>query len=408
MKKRIFAIFLIVLTLSMNIISYGAVEDLGKQESPPSIDMMKAWIYQGYGMNMDEYHLFGYGLPVWSARKSVTWLYYIPKDSVLVPYQFVNDGNGELLSIRYKSAHYEDSVLVYDEMYYFRFCNDDGGSLGKYSCNYITYNVQEGYWGTNSEELVFHDFRIPYASSVENALLYYENGCDLSYLGNGEQFIDIDSPYNVRAYLASEENALYLYYENKSLASFSDLSTYMYVTYKYVNMDGDAEDIDIYSERYDYKTRNQVKIPLQTIMNYENGYVLIGLVNSKLLNGVYVNCREYIAIEYSLNSNYYDLYIVDYENGEMLQSVQYPITDYSEYNSGFTGGTKPNSSIVGSVDGNYDILSYLFNGFGLIGDNGALKMIGDTFSFIPQPIIVLLIAFVSIAIIIALFKLVIH
>lgn len=280
--------------------------------------------------------------------------------------------------------------------YYWQFSNDPYLTiykLGEYKNSYITEE--------NMEYFELEQYcNQPIANSAENALLYLQTG-DPTYLTNADDVVDVPMVNNFSIYEASEENNMYLYYENSS--GFPDLSTNILddgskntiIGYKYFYYDasGDAVDISDYEVvTLDYYRRNQYAISLEPISSYDTGMIAFYIYNYWSPGGK----SDEIAGNYDPNKDSYGYWVLDPEGNKVGVSlendavIEKDALDFVTKNDSYTGADVSDEVDNNFLSGDFSFLGFIFSGFGLLGDNGLIALIGETFEFVPPEFIVLI------------------
>lgn len=341
------------------------------------------------GLDISDYDYIAKGCDI-GARYGIE-LRFIPKDCICVRTQYTNT-NVDKEYYNWTCYSYDGYQLVQEY-----FIGRSVVEVGNTSCYQAKYS-REFDTPTSPESPFFLDYQCKWAPSEEYALKYFQT-MDVSYLGNGADYVHVPSPKNVSFYLAKDENGGYVYYENESYSlNGFDLKTRLVIVYSYIDASGERVDISMNEVDLDYLTRNQYFIDFAPLENYDTGCVAINVFNYASNGSVMAFCDEPKSIEYSLNSDFFTWY--EYGTDDIKKI---PIVDYGKYNPSYTGGVG-GGSISPGIDSDYGFLDGVFNAFGLIGENGLIQFMGELFSFIPTPIIVALSGFVFAAIIIALFK----
>ena len=348
--------------------------------------------------NVENYNYL-YRRGAFSGRENAMDIYLVSKNDVLIYNGTTYDGLGRI----YKIGYYDESTqtIKYGYSPYEAFIEPGYTSVYTHSNTELVYAYSTDFdYGTN----------VPMCASEEYALLYFTT-MDYQYLENAEQFVDVPAPEDVGLYEASEENNLYLYWEN-SLGFSSDYEevadytkrTYIEWGYFYYNSSGELVQFsDTYSIDWLYCRRGQQAISLEALEQYETGVVVGHLYNYFSVGGYSANVMFSYQKENGVSQiTYYD------EDGNILVAREYNTSDYGVKNEAFTGGLTPISTIAEASDGEYGFLSYIVNAFNLAGNNGVIALIGSCFSFIPQPILYILYGFVAVAVLVALFKLVLR
>lgn len=300
--------------------------------------------------------------------------------------------------------HYFYGSTTYDTSLVYLSCYDDDVSYCTTSKNYgISWDNTTGAYEISDG--------MPIATSVENALLYYQT-MDYSYLENASEFLDKpEPPSNVSFYQASDENSIWVYWENYKFYTAENVTAKTCYDYSYFYKNASDEEILLdgpYSNSKDYVDRYQVGLSYLPILNYDNGFMVIRLWNEVNYNGV-VKSSDIVSLLYYPNLNYVSKIIFDVDTQEQLsETVSKSVVDYKTYNESFTGGNITLSDIPTASDGDFSLLSGLSSGFGLLGNTGLLGLMASLFTYLPEKIIELIVYGVKAVIAIALFKFLIH
>ncbi len=240
----------------------------------------------------------------------------------------------------------------------------------------------------------------PIASSEENALLYLQTG-DISYLYNFEDLVDVSMVNNFSIYKASEENNAYLYYENST--GFTDLSINVIddgsmntiIEYKYIYYDaaGDVVDItDFEVVTLDYYRRNQYAISLEPINNFDTGCITGYIYNYWQVGGE----SNSINFTYDPNKDNYGYFVLDPDGNKVGVSlendavIQKDALDFITKNDSYTGADVSDGVDTSFLSGDFSFLGFIFSGFGLLGENGLIALMGKTFEFMPPEFVILI------------------
>lgn len=413
MKKKILSIFFIfIFVFSVSVLAYADTwyYSVGEYAENPTLNEMEALVYSNVGLSSTKYYIYGSSdsysgrtKTSWYSRVGNGWVFYPNYDNSTV----CPSGKTAYRSYIYMYDSSSNSYVEHSDVdcWCFRYWEDDGGEL--------SYGPSEGYYIHSDYSLCNcgydnSSYYVPIASCKENAKLWLDTK-DISYLGNAGDFVEIPKPINVSCYLASSENALYVYYENVDYEVLNDFTTRIWGYYRYTDATGsDVIVSDIAQQDNTYSRRGQFKIDLSYLELYDTGSVFLIMCNRENVGDVNVD-SEWLYIEYRVDSDTYIIGHYDKNNGGVSDFEERNIIDYSVKNDSYTGGV--NSSVSGIItpsNGDYSFLGGLFNGFGLLGNNGLIAYIGQLFSFLPPEIIILLTAGVSAMVVVALFKLLVH
>lgn len=408
MKKRI---YLILLTL---LLVFGCVFNVyaGYSSSGGSIDISAdefsfsncLSVYEEWqtDFNVNNYNCI-YRCGSFSGREIAAYIHLVSKNDVLV-----RSSEPDTSGLYYYTPYYYDSTtktIKPGYIAYYAFI--EPGHIGCYSTS-----IKNVY--LTAEGDIDNYCNAPYCVNEEYALKYFQT-MDASYLENASDFLDKPpAPHDVALYKASNEKSIYLYWENSEgfndgvdIVEDGSKQTYIEYNYYYSNTAGESVLIDdTCSEYFPYSKRYQYKIDISKILEYDTGFIIGSLYNYWNYENLTLISNE-VRFMYNMKSEILTLTYVD-DNGSVIDTTVYDVTDYFEKNNSFTGGIIPLRDISAPSDGDYDFLSGIANVFGLLGNNGVMAIISDTMAFIPAPIVVIVTGFVSVAVLIALFKLFVH
>ena len=402
MKKKIVILLCFIMVFMINIVAYADYTNVGVYGGGvPDKSQMISLAEQYYSFDSSKCENYIY--MCWDNTA-----YLIPMYDYILVKNTLNVGSGLYSTNIYQ---YDDNNLILNNLgsdvpNAFKWKRDEEGTFSDsgHFTSFI-FSEENDCW-ENSPNVFENDCMI--FESTSNALLFYETG-DYSYIKNVFDIIKekIPSPKNVSAYLASEENALYIYYENDEYITNNELKTRLGVVYRYINASGDNVEIKTENIECEYLTRNQIKVDLSTLNEYDTGLVFCPLFNVEICGGQEV-LGSPMSITYYLGED--TCRVATYDDNWTIEKYQdLLINDYSNKNDAYTGGTRVDfdSGIASAGQSDYGFLDNLFDGFGLLGNNGLIAYITNLFSFIPDEIKILLGAGVSAMIVIALFKLVV-
>ncbi len=366
-----------------------ASEDYGSRE-PTLSNLISQLSGFGYAFNYDQYIVHH-----WYDEIQV---FILPSEVVA----YVSDTSDSDGGVKYYSFLYLDDygdVQVYD------FSRAGYNTLHWYcSGNYIIQSIKnERVWTFDSTESIIN---CKLAADYDSAAAYLTTR-DLIYLENAENYVDVPAPHDIALYEASNENNIYLYWENTEGISYevdsitdNSKQTWIEYGYYYENISGEEKLItdDLMFDILPYSRRDQYCIDLAPLEGFENGMVIGTIYNKWSLGGIGSLIEsprvEFFYIPYL---DEYHIYYYD-EDGNELKLNTYPVNDYGDYNSSFTGGIKPESDLLAPAEGangEYDFFDYIASGFGLLGSHGLISLIASLFSFFPPEIFMIITAGIS-------------
>lgn len=409
-----------VFLFSINVYGDTSYSVTTPYDAPPTADEMRAMIYSCTGLSYPDYYFYAHD-PKYSNRKLTTYYVFIQSNWCLIPSDntFSSSACGrEICYASIAKLKSDNSVSLSDSTSAFRYYESSGGLLRHLDSYYFYLHTDDNSLCTCSFEANggWSDYLIPICSSLDNATAWLQHE-DAGYLVNGELFIEVPVPEDVAMYEASEEQNIYLYWENsegfpEGVTSITDnsMQTWIEYGYYYKNVNDEWKFItgDVVEDILPYNRRTQYNISTAPLDGYETGAIIGRIQNKWTLGGIGEALPSpYVEFFYIPYLNEYYVYYYD-DEGNYIKMNSYPLNDYGSKNDAFTGGVVPNSDLMVSSpadsDVDYNFFSYLFNGFGLLGNNGIVAAIGSFFTYLPKELMALLIGGVAAVIGVAIFK----
>lgn len=251
----------------------------------------------------------------------------------------------------------------------------------------------------DSNEYSLISYNGKYAYNEEYALKYFQT-MDASFLENAEDFITVPYPLNVSMYEASDEQNLYLYWEQtkNELINNPTLNTNISIGYYYTDNGGNIinlgiDDLDVESLTHTIKTeqRNQFPISYAPLVLYDTGYIEIDIWNEITILENDLVFSDVITLKYYLSSGEFTKQVFDKDGNAYDDNViTSSISDYGSKNDSFTGGNPIISNITGGDSSDFSIIGGLSSLFGLLGDTGVVNCMKRTFDYYPNEIFTLI------------------
>lgn len=379
--------FVLVFSMTFNALAVNLGTGVGSYDGAPNVNQMMA-LYNKYVGGSYAYYYY-HADSSYSGRSNCAWFGVMPSNYVLVKRSTTSSSGNYYTNLYYLDENGNVTWADPSNNVVYQYLPDSGGTFS-YNTNFDLYVTSDNKVCCNGQYDLAIESNIPIASTLDNAAMFLKTG-DAAYLDNGVLFEDVERPINVALYKASEEGNYYLYWENDGVTEEAKKKYTTFIRYelKYQDAGGNSKYIkDPYSLEYPFEGRFQVALDYSDLLLYDSSYVRMYLYNGRNLgtdedpNWAY---SDEVCIEIPLNhSDSYYITLYDKE-GTPIKTNEYVLNDYGTKNESFTGGTPVDipSNIPSAGSGDYGFFNYLMTGFGLLGDNGLLALVGKLFSFLP-------------------------